>query len=184
MNNISSKINLESSVLKKLEKDCLAVENKIHQLSRIKQSFIEKFLTNKYGCDCTGVYKLFLLYKNGNFFEPNVVRNVLLNREQIHSFDNDKVQNLISSGLLSVTHAWLDNEGEFHNLSKEELGCLLENKDYNPVTGESYDKNEEVWSDIECKFITRSQWVLESVEPILHLNEVVVEDIKNLLEEN
>lgn len=183
LSKLSDSIKLENNVLKVLEKQCLIIDNKLQVLNSKKTSLVDSYLSNKYECDCSGIYKLSLLSKRcGNSFEPLVVRNVLLNREPIHTFDNDKVQNLIKSDVLSVTKSWIDEGGEFHHLTKEDLEELLEHKNYNPVTGEDYDKDEEVWSDSECKFITRGQWIVESIVPILHLNADVVEDIKKLLE--
>lgn len=183
LSNIFKRINSESNVLEVMKKECLRLQNTLNLLNERKLFLINTYLTNKYGCDCSGIYKLSLLHKKGNnYFEPVVIRNVLLNREPIHSYHNEKVQLLLESGVLYETKSWIDEDGEFHSLSKEDLDELLEHKNYNPVTGEDYDKDEEVWSDSECKFITRGQWIVESIVPILHLNADVVEDIKDLLE--
>lgn len=185
LNKLSESIKLENNVLKVLEKQCLIIDNKLQVLNSKKTSLVDSYLSNKYGCDCSGIYKLSLISKRcGNSFEPIVVRNTLLNGEPIDSYNNDKVQLLLKTGVLHETKAWIDEDGDFHYFSKDDMEHLIENQDYDPVTGESYDKNEEVWSDSECKFITRGQWIIDSIIPILHLNEGVVEDIKNLLETN
>lgn len=183
LSKLSDSIKLENNVLKVLEKQCLIIDNKLQVLNSKKTSLVDSYLSNKYECDCSGIYKLSLLSKRcGNSFEPIVVRNTLLNGEPIDSYNNDKVQLLLKTGVLYETKAWMDEDGGFHYFPQDDIEYLLEKQDYNPVTGEDYDKNEEVWSVSECEFIKRSQWIVESIIPILHLNVDVVEDIKKLLE--
>lgn len=132
LNKLTDSIKLENNILKELEKQCLSIENKLQVLNSKKLSLVDSYLTNKYGCDCCGIYKLSLISKRcGNSFEPIVVRNTLLNREPIDSYNNNKVKLLIKTGVLYETKAWIDEDGDFHYFSKDDMEHLIENQDYN-----------------------------------------------------
>jgi hypothetical protein len=181
---IDVEIKAKQDKIKELQKICLEIDNNLESLNKEKSSIIENHLTEKYSCDCSGLMKLYRFNKiSDNYFEPVFIRNSILFRENIHTFENDKVQNLIKANVLFATYSWINYSGQLIDLSEEDHKELLESKDFNPYTGDSYDPQEKLWCSEKSDYITRGEWVLDQIVPILHLNEEAIEYISKITEQ-
>ncbi|KOC58565.1 Putative bifunctional polynucleotide kinase/RNA ligase [Habropoda laboriosa] len=117
--------------------------------------------------DCLTVHGL--AYRNT---DPDLIRKLSL------SFINS---NILAERLSTKGVCWINYSGQLIDLSEEDHKELLESKDFNPYTGDSYDPEEEIWCSVKGGYITRGEWVVDQIVPILHLNEEVIKYISNTM---
>lgn len=176
---------LEHANQKKIFEDKLKEIDDVISADKLKKNYvISRHLSEKYNCDCSGLYSLYNLYVNThwkNTFEPMHIRNTLLKGKNIHTYNNEIISDLLKSGVLFESAGWMDEFGDIHQIDSETQKDLVKNKNFNPVTGDEYSPELETWCDDSQSYILMGQWVLNQIVPLLHFNEDVILYIENLI---